>query len=337
MLGARRTWDRFLTCPFHFSIGLSIYVVRPANKDPERLETCPTSLANLARRITSRTTDLVAISIVVVAALTLGRQVVHWWHAEPPAAAHVEPALPAPAWEDELQPLSLEFGDLPLALTRQVVIGDQKAAVEALVRHCQNALEAATCPTGESRDAEQRLLEKIADLTPIAAPVDEQVGNGQVYIVDERFTLVAAVKQFSGRTKETAREQRRVVCWGMAMPARERAWTLYVFQESPVIDTLSPGLPNVPLPLGAQRNMSVRDERGGAVIGFSGTGSAHAWMKFYDDWFSGQGWPQTDKWSIGADAWSASFSRLPASPAGRVEIRFAAEGNGQLTGILQTQ
>jgi hypothetical protein len=81
--------------------------------------------------------------------------------------------------------------------------------------------------------------------------------------------------------------------------------------------------------------LSLRDEKGGALIGFSGHGSAKIWMTFYDDWFRGHGWSPTDKWSIGAAAWSASFRRPQDPEVHRVEIRFAADENGELTGLIQ--
>jgi hypothetical protein len=339
------------------------------------------SLGDVARRISSRTTDLVAISIVLVASLTLGRQILHWWHAEPssPTAA-VGPDLAGPAWDDETQPVSLEFGDLPMALTRQLVKGDQQVAIEALVRHCRGVAESAACPAREPDDAERRLLEKLSGLTPVegsaeksdADSVAEKPGDWQVYIVDERFTMVAAVRRFpdhgagvwpadgqAGRLhhndaegqerrlhhkpalpdgqKETARGGARLVCWGMAMPVGERAWTLYLFRESSTGSPSPSGLPNVPLPPGANRNLSVRDERGGLVLGFYGSGSAPNWMKFYDDWFARQGWSKTDKWSTGAEAWSARFTPQQVSQAGSVEIRFAADHDGEMTGLLQIQ
>jgi hypothetical protein len=287
-----------------------------------------------------------AISIVLVASLTLGRQILHWWHAEPPApTAAVEAEISGPAWDDETQPLSLEFGDQPKVLTRQLVKGDQQVAVEALVRHCQATAETAVCPAREPDDAEGRLLEKLAGLTPVEAADDrpgtdrvgEEGGDWQVYVIDERFTMVAAVRRFPAKLKETARGGIRLVCWGMAMPVGERAWTLYLFRESPSGSASPSGLPNVPLPAGAQRNLSVRDERGGALIGFSGSGSARNWMTFYDDWFARQGWSKTDKWSIGAESWSASYRRPQAPQAGRVEIRFAVDHDGEMTGLLQIQ
>ena len=307
----------------------------------------PSSLGDVARHISSRTTDLVAISIVLVASLTLGRQILHWWHAEAPSspAAAIEPALAGPAWDDETQPLSLEFGDLTMALTRQLVKGDQDVATEALVRPCREAAETAVCPSRGPNDAERLLLEKLSSLTPVEESTEksdtdaaaEKTGGWQVYVVDERFLMVAAVRWFPDDPKETARGGLRLVCWGMAMPAGERAWTLYMFWESSSASSSPSGLANVPLPPGAHRNLSVRDERGGLVLGFYGSGSAQKWMKFYDDWFARQGWSKREKWSTGAEAWSARFAPSQVSREGWVEIRFAADHDGNLTGLLQVQ
>ncbi len=329
-------------------------LVRPKTEGSNRLETRPASIGDVARRISSRTTDLVAISIVLVASLTLGRQVLHWWHAEPPPpASALTPEVAGPAWDDERKPVSLEFGDLTQSLTRQIVEGDQQAAIAALVRHCQAVALAAACPAAEPDAAERQLLERIAGLKPVD-PLSEnstpaKMADWQVYVIDKRFTMVVAVKRFPdqrpesgqprgiGASKETARGGMRLVCWGTAMPVGEAAWTLYLFRESPR-GTSPSGPLDVPLPAGARRNLSLRDENGAALIGFSGRGSAKVWMKFYDDWCLHQGWsPTENKWSIGAQAWSASFRRQQDAAVHRVEIRLAADEQGELTGLIQMQ
>src|SRR5262245_3978280 len=66
----------------------------------------PTGFGDIARRMTSRTTDLIAIAIVAVASLTFGRQILHWWHTPPSASpATGEAPLPRRALDEELQPI----------------------------------------------------------------------------------------------------------------------------------------------------------------------------------------------------------------------------------------
>ena len=304
----------------------------PGTAEGGRTATSTPGFGQVARRMTSRTTDLIAIGLVIAASLSFGRQILQWWHAAPPPAptAAAAPAS-SPPWENPLQPVSLEFGDLPLSMTRQTVIGDGGAAVEALVRHCERSAAGARSPWRDWDAAEQQLLARTEGLTPVA----EQSEVWQVYVIDRDFPMVAAVRRFVSSEKEAARGRPRLVCWGMAMPAGEGAWNLFVFQGDVAGNSLPTGLPAVPLPREASRNLSLRDERGGMLVGFSGKGSPAEWTEFYDDWFGAQGWSSEDGWMSAGGAWSARFRKPDAPAAGRVEIQFAEGAKNELTGLLQ--
>ncbi len=298
----------------------------------------PAGFADIARRITSRTTDLIAISLVAVASLTFGRQILEWWHAAPvssPTAASQDPVI-RPAWEDQLQPLALEFGDLPLSMTRQAIRGDRDAVVEALVRHCERAATAARSPWRERDATEDQLLARTAGLEAAA----QEPGIWKVYVLDRHVPMVAGVRRFAGDPSEAARGGERLVCWGMAMPAGPDAWNLYVFQAALRGNPVPTGLVDVPLPPDGTRNLSLRDERGGMLVGFSGSGGPSVWMKFYDDWFAGRGWSSGDGWAAGGveagkRSWSVRFQKPEHSEAGRVEIQFAEGPNREMIGLLQ--
>jgi hypothetical protein len=146
------------------------------------------SFADVARRTASRTTDLIAIAIVLVASLTLGRQVLQWWQAEPPSASPTDEAGTSPTWESG-GPLVLEFGDLPLTMTRQPVRGDREAAIDALVARCWEEAGRGEPPADKPDEAELRLLARIVDLKPVT----EEPGRRQVYLLDERFPMAAAI------------------------------------------------------------------------------------------------------------------------------------------------
>jgi len=297
-------------------------------------------IGDVARRITSRTTDLIAIGIVLVATLTLGRQVLEWWHVAPPEPG----ALPTTArrtspWEDERQPIGLEFGDSPLSMTRQVVSGDRQTAIDALVAQCRQTTVAANHPWRERDEAEARLLAKTAELEPIA----EVPGVWQVFAIEAHFPMVAGVRALPsdagagsiGHVADAASVGPRLICWGMAMPFGENTWNAYTFQGSTAANTSRTGLPTIPLPPGAHRSLSLRDERGGAIIGFYGSGEPGDWMKFYDKWFANEKWSADERGRVGARAWSAQFRKTDAADDGRVEIQFAVDGNRQLTGLIQ--
>lgn len=319
----------------------------------------PVTFADVARRTTSRTTDLIAIAVVLVAALTLGRQVLHWWNAEPPAASPASEAGSAPAWEAGRGPVSLEFGDLPLAITRQLVRGDRETAVDTLVARCWEAGQNAAIPSLEPTAGEQRLLERIADLEPVTA----EPGVTEVYLLDERFPMAAAVgyrqagaappvaevvrlrpgpdgarpnsDEFSYKGANPDGAAKRLLCWGMAMPLGNSAWTLYVFRQSAARHAPADDVPDVPLPPGALRNLSVRDAQGGGLVGFSVNAPADTLMKFYDDWCSRHEWVATDGWQAGDRVWTARFRTAGDPGAALVDVRFAEDRGGLLLGLIQ--
>lgn len=289
--------------------------------------------ADLARRMTSRTTDLIAIAIVVVASLTLGRQVLEWWHAAPQqqAAGGSATAAIRPVWEDKLQPVALEFGDIPLSMTRQTVLGTSKTVIAELVRHCETTVRTTREPWRDVDEAEERLFARTAGLKPVAAERDAW----QVYVIDEHFPMVAGFRRFPTGQKEAARGLPRLVCWGMAMSAGEGVWNLFVFQAANQDGPAAPsGLSSIPIPPQGQKNLSLRDQQGGLLAGFSGQGMPQEWVKYYDGWFTERGWSSSDGWQTAGAAWSARFQKPESPQSGRVEIQFVEHANQELTGLL---
>ncbi len=119
------------------------------------------------------------------------------------------------------------------------------------------------------------------------------------------------------------------------MPAGDNARNLFVFQAATRGSAVSSSLPDVPLPPDGHRNLSLRDERGGLLVGFAGIAAPQDWVQFYDDWFAEKGWSSEEGWLTGGGAWSVRFRKPGAPEAGRVEIQFAEAANRKLTGLLQ--
>lgn len=302
---------------------------QPTTAEPAR----PVGFGDVAKRITSRTTDFLAICIVLVATLTTGRQIFVWWHVVPPSESAAQSTEPGKsAWEADQQPVALEFGDLPVSVTRQIVSGEPAAVLAALVRNCETATRVADHPLRERDETEDHLLERLADSRPAA----EESGTWQVHVVDDRFLLVAGLRRLpGGQSGDAARSEWRLVCWGIGMPAGAQTWTTFVMRGTGGPSSVGGGTLDVPIPPDSRRSLSLKDERGAALVGFSGTGEPDRWMQFYDRWFTSRGWTLSDGWSVGQEVWSARFAAPGSSDRERVEIRFARDRRGELAGLWQ--
>src|SRR5688572_6551492 len=119
----------------------------------------------LSRRIVARTADILAIALLLIITLTMGREVVRWWQTEPPRLSAAPKAVPA--WGEGGQPVELEFGELPFTLTRQTFAGDRMAVRKLLAERCRMAVLSETQLPTAAKDQERALLEKLAALPPL--------------------------------------------------------------------------------------------------------------------------------------------------------------------------
>lgn len=287
-------------------------------------------LSTVARRVTSRTTDLIAIGVVLVGGLSMGRQVVEWWQAEPPSVA-MSGAVDVHPWGAGGSPVELEFGDYPLALRRQTITGDRETALAALIEACRLSLETdrrTVLPSGEAAD---RMLAHTASLAPVA----ESAGNWQIFRLEDRFSLVLGVRLLPGAGKEDNSETRRFACWGLAAPFDDTTWTLYLFQPPISGKTAVAKTPEIPLPPEGRRLLALRGADGGSLIGFTGEGLPQDWMTFFDDKLGEQGWSAGSGWTSGKGAWSAWFESDEKNRAGQVSIEFSRDASGGLMGLIQ--
>jgi hypothetical protein len=290
--------------------------------------------AAVARKVTSRTTDLIAIAVVLSASLVFGRQVIVWWRSEPPdAMALSEPAHAARSWGEGGLPVYLEFGDAHMALTRQRVSGDRDEAHRALVRLCRDALEQTVAPSRPADAAETRFLEKLTGLEPAAA----EPGVWQIFEIRQAMPLAAAVRWTEHAAQNGAKPEsspeRRLICFGLALPAGEAAWTLYGFQPSGTTARMTRPEP-VPLPEGARQIMSVRDERGGSLTAFHGSADVEEWKRSFSAWGAAQGIESPDHWVESPPAHTARFELQRGARREIVEVHITVEGRDRLTGLL---
>ena len=117
-----------------------------------------TGLGELARRCRRRTTDLLAIGLLLVVGLAVGRQLTAWWN-EPELESISDPLSvtgSGAAWTD---PDAMQLGELGQTIYRRRVTGDRQAAWSALEASTRITAGQAGWPESEADPSERQLLE----------------------------------------------------------------------------------------------------------------------------------------------------------------------------------
>jgi hypothetical protein len=112
-------------------------------------------------------------------------------------------------------------------------------------------------------------------------------------------------------------------------------WTLYVFHPASSATTAAAGgLPEISLPAGSRRLVSMRVAGGGSMTTFQGAARIGGWQRFFDDWFSSHGWTSGDGWPSGGPAWHCRYRPADGRSPASVEVEIADDGRGGLTGLV---
>lgn len=226
-----------------------------ADVDEKPLESKPPpSFGDVATRIRSRTTDLLAIAVIAIGGITIGTRVSGWFNADesPPPTKAVVNSVGGPGAAMGNESLTLDFGRLPVRMHRSNLKGDRKAAVDELLRRCRELGTSSQLPGPAASSAERRLLAKLAE----QKPVEESSDGARLYRFDGPVTMASFTRPEKPRVHGAgadANSARRVVCWGLAYPAGERRWTVSIF--TPTEQASAAGsLPQIPLPTNARQS-----------------------------------------------------------------------------------
>ncbi len=305
------------------------------------------ALSELGRRISGRTTDLLAIAIVVIGSLTIGRQMLEWWHEEPPAVLDLGPLDNLGAeWGADSRLVALEFGNSPLSMTRQVLTsGGPQVALDAVRERCQQFLVSAGPPDLPLDQAEADQLKAISKLTPAA----EQPGHWQLFSLSGGLPMIVGVKTFRDPAAKLPAqrpvESRRVICWGLVFPGLSSgSWTAYTFVKRPASSGDSAGAPSqnfdlsrLELPADSQRTVLMQESGQGGLLGFQGVSRGDIWQRHFTKWFQAQGWQQADGWQSHGGGWSNRFVRREPGRLGdsTIQIHFHPQQTGQSVGLIE--
>ena len=293
----------------------------------------PTSFAQVAKRISTWTTNTILTALVLVLGLGFGRQVLQWWAAD---RSDSPAARPLGVADDGLGDLGraheIQFGASCWRLRRQTVAGTRQQALDALRADTREVIRSSFPSPGEPEAAEKRLLLSLQE----QKPVDREPGQWGIYQLDQDFPMVVGTRESgaSGRPNPAgpvALSGCRVVTWGLAVPMSPRAWTLYTFHQGTPSASRVPDLPSPP---NSSRLLALRVAGGGAVVAIRGPTPPEVWRSFYDRWFQSQGWTAAGAWQQRAGVWSRGYVERPDGPAAKVDIQFGVDGRGGMSGLL---
>ena len=265
---------------------------------------------------------------ILVAGLAFGRQVLQWWAADAPVGAKAPRAIAATeGLGDPARRHLLEFGDQTWSLSRQGATGPRERIVPMLRARCREAIGAASLPDEPPSPVELELLNSLANQTP----AEGEPGGWQLYERSEPLPMVVGIRPAGSAIAPSAP---RVVIWGLAIPAGRQQWTLWTFHPSSPSPGFPAALPEVPLPPGSRRLLSVRVPGGGGVVSFHGAGDAQSWKTFYEEWSKRSGWRAVGSWRQNGSMWHLRWVRAGNEPAATLDLHFGPDDRGQWTGLL---
>jgi len=254
----------------------------------------------VAKRLAGWTSNLLVLGIVLVIGLTFGRELTSWWaldSLQPPQAGLGAGGLfgrdPS---HSERNLHYLTFGDLPIRLGRQTVTGPKAAVFAALRAQCRGEAERRLRVAREPGPAERKMLQGTAGMTP----VEQTQGKWRMYQMDGPFPLVVVTDWRNGDAEVAGGlAPAQVLLWGLGLPvaAGTAEWTLVTCAPTARGSASAADPLALPMPPGARRQTSLRNEDGGGILLLAGSGDPEKWLSSFDAWFREHGWSAAEGWS----------------------------------------
>jgi len=281
--------------------------------EPPDVTSDRTGLGDLARRCRRRTTDLLAIGLLLVVGLALGRQLTAWWN-EPELGSSADPDIvagPGTAWTT---PDDLQLGGLGTTIHRRRVRGDRQTVWSALEVSTQNTAREAGWPASKADRAEQQLLAVLDNRESHTS----QQATTSLHRLDGPLPVVVAVRRLLGA--------RRIVGWGLATRSTTDDWVTWTFATAGE-DAAEP----VALPTDSQRLLAVGSGDPEQLLVFSGSPEPRDWWTHFETTLLRGGWTLTASPLQQATGWTARWQH----PDGRTMVISARfDNSGKWHGML---
>ncbi len=306
-----------------------------AKLDSHIPQTTDSGTLGRAQRAAAWTTRLLLCGLIAAVGLGFGRQVLQWWapEGEPNATEPLAQTAPEADSPDDRQLVSIGAG--PWRLVRESVAGPREHAAAALVRRAEEITASASLPQRPLEAAEKTLLARAAAVPLDAGP---HGANWRVVPVDLGVPAAVGLKWPDNRPPaegvNLAQTDVRVVTWGLAVPADESVWAVYcVFAEQTISGPIGAGS-ELPLPPEARRTLTLGTIGGGAMVGFEGRIDPAVCRRFFQQWFSRNGWTCIGSRRTADEGWFDRYEKSSSQGSAVVDVRVGLDAQRQVQGLL---
>ena len=307
----------------------------PPADSPSPVETAdqPTGLAAVARQVSRRTTDLLAISIIGIGIFAVSGRLSDWWHTAPDSVLAPSQIVPQVvgsdvAWPEMDIPVGLNLGDMPVNVEPLQIQGDRKKLESIVFGRLRAVLNSTQPPLpGGTETRIAKAAAKLERLLSGISPVKEKPDAWRIYRLDEPGTPGFSAMFLGTKLAKGSADPRaeRLVTWAMAMPWRQDEWKVFFFQAAQGSTT------RLAIPPDAELTMSMREPSGAELAAFRAkddSASLAGWRAFYSRSLSEAGWKPAREWT---QSEARSASRFE-NESHAVKLIFKYEA-GQLSGL----
>ncbi|HSG71196.1 MAG TPA: hypothetical protein VLA12_12315 [Planctomycetaceae bacterium] len=309
-------------------------------QQPANSEKSKPGLTGLGKRIASRTTDLVAVGILLIAGLSMGGSVIRWWNTEPEdltlqsSQAFVDRLIP-PDWESGL-PVGIAVGNSTLGMERAELSGPREEIEQMLSEEILTRCERATIPNAPPDERETRMLESLETVKPVRT-IPEGV---RVYLKDGPLIWCVGLKSSSSggqSPNQSDVSDSRVVCWGFAFPsgfdsARWSVWLMWPGgdrQNSSEYDWRGV------LPDSSVCSLALTSPHGHVLLAFTGTGSHSVWSKELESRFREREFVLENVWKSGSNGLTGRFISRRNGSERVAFVQVSVSIDNQFRGLIQ--
>lgn len=291
------------------------------------MPTDPLTLLSLSRRLGRRAIDLLVVAFVILVGLSIGRQLMDWWRADPETGGPNLSGVTGNDFDWNRLPVKLQFGSASTAIERIPFRGGITQVEERLTTIGKAIVDSAELPRAAMLEAERDWLK----LLQLAAPVLWDSDRGNVYRRQEPMpSFVAtrfAVPDDDPSSPGDDAPAQRIVGWGLAFPKSPVDWTIYVFHPEAAPAIQSSSRSRFDLPAGSQNVTNLVSASGAEWHVFQGRGDVSSWVQHFDRQFAA-----ATQLVRTVESEAASLKYRDQRYVTDIQIR--RENEGQLTGVV---